>query len=498
MKKQLKQLTGDTAIYGVTTILQRFLSFILTPFYTHFLTPTQLGLQANIFVVISFIMVFANFGMESAFFRFYALSSDEDKKKVYWNALVSTWFVSFLISMFLILTPNLFNQIAYLQVPDSQLYLIRYAGIIIFFDVAAGITLSLLRMTNNAKKFGAIKIISIAANVALNVVLLVFVKMEIEGVFIANIIQSVIQLLLTLGFVNTMRPVVFSKNIFSEMIKFGVPTIAAGLSAMVLQNIDRPIMQALSGSAAVGLYQASYRLGMFMMIFVSMFEFAWRPFFLQNASDKNAKKLFSKVFTYFNLVAIILFLFISFFIVFLATTPIPFTHGRTFIAEAFWAGLNIVPVVLLAYLFNGWYTNFLVGIYIEKKTKSLPFITAIGASLEAIICFAAIPIIGLMGGAVATLVGYVTMSLSLLFYVKKYYLIQYEWGKIGILFLCAGSLFFINYFLFDFMDTSLNSMLVKLFLLVLFPIILYFLKFFSATEITEIKTVLNKFKIKLN
>ena len=431
MKQQLKQLSGDTVVYGVTTILQRFLSFILTPFYTHFLIPEQLGLQTNIFVVISFLMVLANAGMESAFFRYYSIAeTDEEKKLTYWNALTTTWLVGGIIGLFIIIFPETFNSLAYLKVPINQFYLLRYAGIIIFLDVAAGITLALLRMTKNAKKFGTIKILSIVVNVLLNIFLLVVVKMSIEGVFIANIIQSAVQLILTLGYMHTMMPAKYEGKLLNEMAKFGVPTIASGISAMVLQNIDRPIMQVLKGSAAVGQYQASYRLGMFMMIFVSMFEFAWRPFFLQQSKKPNAKNLFSKIFTYFNLIGSALFLFISLFIVTLATYPIPFTNGKTVIAQIYWQGLYIVPIVLLSYLFNGWYTNFIVGIYIQKKTKTLPIITAVAASTEAILCFLFIPIFSIIGGAYATLGGYIVMSLGVYFYIQKHYFIEYEWRRI--------------------------------------------------------------------
>ena len=137
MKQQLKQLSGDTVVYGVTTILQRFLSFILTPFYTHFLIPEQLGLQTNIFVVISFLMVLANAGMESAFFRYYSIAeTDEEKKLTYWNALTTTWLVGGIIGLFIIIFPETFNSLAYLKVPINQFYLLRYAGIIIFLDLS--------------------------------------------------------------------------------------------------------------------------------------------------------------------------------------------------------------------------------------------------------------------------------------------------------------------------------------------------------------------------
>src|SRR5687768_14953285 len=106
MRQQLKQLTGDTAIYGVTTILQRFLSFLLTPFYTHFLLPKELGIQADLFVIIAFLLVVANVGMESSYFRYDAAAQSEgERRSVFWNAIGVNWIVALSIGFILILFP---------------------------------------------------------------------------------------------------------------------------------------------------------------------------------------------------------------------------------------------------------------------------------------------------------------------------------------------------------------------------------------------------------
>lgn len=182
------------------------------------------------------------------------------------------------------------------------------------------------------------------------------------------------------------------------------------------------------------------------------------------------------------------------FIVTLATYPIPFTNGKTVIAQIYWQGLYIVPIVLLSYLFNGWYTNFIVGIYIQKKTKTLPIITAVAASTEAILCFLFIPIFSIIGGAYATLGGYIVMSLGVYFYIQKHYFIEYEWRRILYNYIIVLTLWLTNYFLFDLMDISYKSLITKLILVLLYPICLFIFRFFHENEMKEIKIIFNRFK----
>ncbi len=160
---------------------------------------------------------------------------------------------------------------------------------------------------------------------------------------------------------------------------------------MMIQVINRPILEALKGSAAVGVFQANYRLGIFMMLLVSMFDFAWRPFFLTHAADSDAKPLFARVLTYVVLV------------LHAGLPPAELLPGRSSCAPRssragrssrppYWSGLEIVPVILLAYLFLGVYNNLVAGIYIEKKTAYLPVITFGAAAVNVAANYLLIPV----------------------------------------------------------------------------------------------------------
>lgn len=495
MRQQLKQLSGDTAIYGLSTIVQRFLSFLLTPFYTHVLTRSELGIQATIYVMISFVMIFANAGMESAYFRFESSAEgEEEKRRVYWSAVAVNIIAALLIGGGMILFPEVVNRVAFLDLEVGQMDLLRMAGAIVLFDAMAAVSLAAIRMARRAKLFGGIKIGAIVVNVGLNIWFVAVLQMGLTGVFLAGIIQSLVQLLLVLPSVRRMLPMRFDRAMVDRLLRFGLPTIASGLALIALQGIDRPIMKNLTDESTVGLYQAGYRLGIPMMIFVSMFEFAWRPFFLQQASKENARELYARIFTYFNLAAVLLFLSLSFFTFDLATMSIPFTNGRTIIAPNFWDGLVVVPIVLAAYLFSGWYTNFIVGIYIEKRTRALPWITGIGAGVEAALCFLLIPTIGILGGAWGTLAAYLVMAGVLYRYVQRHYRINYEWGRIARIAIAGIIPFVVNLLVLDYRDTSLKAVVIRLGLLAAFPLLLAATRFFHPGERVEAARLWQKLK----
>jgi len=491
MRKQLRQLSGDTAIYGVSTIVQRFLSFLLTPFYTHVLTRADMGTQATIYVMISFVLIVANAGMESAYFRFVSTAqSDTEKGGVYWTAFSVNIMAAALISLALIVVPGGVNTIAAIGLEPERYDLIRMAAAIVFLDSSAAIAFAALRMERRAKTFGSIKVATIVVSVALNIWFVAGLKMGLHGVFLAGIIQSLFQLLVLVPFIVRRLPVRFNRRTARGLLHFGLPTIASGLAVIALQGIDRPIMRALVGEATVGLYQAGYRMGIVMMIFVSMFEFAWRPFFLQQANQPNARQLFARIFTYYNLVAMSIFLVAAFLTRPLTTVALPFTGGRSIIAPDFWDGLSVVPIVLGAYLFSGWYTNFIVGIYTEKKTIALPWITGLGAAVKAMLCFILIPLLGFVGGAWATFVAWITMSVVLLLYVQRYYQVEYEWSRVAKVFVAAAVCYAGDMVIAGRWDRAWAAMIVHGVALGLFPVILYLLRFFHPGELHEMRRVL--------
>ncbi|CUU10077.1 Membrane protein involved in the export of O-antigen and teichoic acid [Candidatus Kryptobacter tengchongensis] len=473
MFPQIKQLGKETAIYGVSTIIGRFLNFILVPFYTNVLKPEQYGIVTTIYAYIAFLNIIYSYGMESAYLRFASSLEFGGKKENFSTPFISIFSTSLLFSILI----HLFsNEIAKLiDIPQKYAICIKYSAWILFFDALSIIPLAYLRLESKALVFSTIKVVSIVVNVIFNIFLLLKLKLEIYGIFISGLISSCLTFGMLLPVVFQNFSFKFLKNLYIELLKFGLPYIPSGLSAMIIQVIDRPILKALTNDMTVGIYQANYRLGIFMMLFVSMFDYAWRPFFLKNANRPDAKALFSKVMTYFVLSASFLFLLVSFFIDDFVKMKI---LGKHIIHPNYWGGLGIVPIILIGYLFNGIYVNLIAGIYIEKKTKYLPYITGLGAVANIIGNYTLIPILGIYGSAWATFISYFVMAISLFIIVQKIYPVKYEYAnlaKIGISTLICFAL----YKLINLSLIQLTPAILKLTFLGLFFILTLNLKVLS-------------------
>lgn len=371
-----------------------------------------------------------------------------------------------------------------IEVPAQFQSTIKYSAIILLLDSLAIIPFASLRLQRKVKTFAAIKIINIVVNVTANVLLLLKYHSGIEGIFMSGVIASAVTLVFLLPTILPMLSLKFAGKLYSALLKFGLPYIPAGLAAMMVQVIDRPILLALTNESTVGIYQANYRLGIFMMLIVSMYDYAWRPFFLTHADEPNAKQLFSRILTYFTLLSSIVVLLVSLYINDLVKFHI--YHGRSIINPAYWSGLGIVPIILLGYLFNGIYVNLMAGIYIEKKTSHLPYITGIGAAINVVVNFLLIPRFGMFGAAWATFFAYSGMAIAIYLVSQKFYPVKYELGrllKIGIALGIPIVIFSSRHSL----PFEVNDQLLKVSVLALFFIILLLLKFPTIEELSFLK-----------
>ncbi len=478
---KLKQLTRDTAIYGISTMVGRFLSFLLVPFYTNIFHPSEYGIIANIYIFIGIFNIVYMYGMDAAYLKFAGLSPDENERDNFSTPYI-TLFISgiFLSFIMLFIRGPVFSL---LEVPLNYYYLMYYSAGILFLDSLGVIPFIQLRLQRRAKKFAAFKLINIGVNIILNIVLILEYKMGIEAVLISNLFASASSLLLLFPDIIRNLRLSFNRELLRKLLKFGLPYLPAGLSSMLIQGIDRPILGKLTDLDTVGVYNACYKLGIFMMLFVNMFQYAWQPFFLQNAGEKNVKQIFSKVLTYFTLASALILVILSLFIDNIVAIPV--MHGRTLIDSAYWGGLSIVPIILSGYLFNGLYVIFTAGIYIEEKSMYIPLITGIGALVNIVVNFLLIPVWGIMGAAFATLAAYLAMALGLYIVTQRFYKIDYEIAKLTRIFtgiLIVGGIYY--YLLY----TDQLLIIYKILLLILFSLFLYIFVF----EKKEIDFLRNK------
>jgi O-antigen/teichoic acid export membrane protein len=440
MFDKLKELTKDTAIYGVSTMVGRFLNFILVPFYTNIFLPSEYGTIQLIYAYVGILNIVYIYGLDSAYLKFAAFKEIGDEKDNFSTPYISVFFTFLLLSGLILINSDAIG--ISLRIPSNYHYLIYLAAALIFVDANGVIPFLKLRLDRKATKFSLIKISNICVNIALNVYLILILGWGIEAILISNLAASVVSLLLLLPTMIKFFRLQFHFPLFKRLLKFGLPYLPGGLAVMLVQVIDVPIMEMLTNLKTVGIYKANYKLGIFMMLFVNMFQYAWQPFFLHNAKEPNAKEMFSKVLSYFTLVGSIILVVLSLFITDFAQIQI---GGYSLIGSKYWPGLHIVPIILLAYLINGMYVIFSAGIYIEEKSIYVPIIAGSGALVNIVANFTLIPILNITGAALATLASYLVMAIGYYFVTQKFYKVKYELNKIAKIFVAiilVGILFY--------------------------------------------------------
>lgn len=485
MQGEIRRLGKETLVYGLSTIVGRFLNFLLLPFYTHFLATSEYGIVAVIFTYLAFLNILYQYGMDQAYLRYASSLEIGDLKDNFSTAMASVLVSSFILSGILFTFSGTITSL--IGIPARFSELPKICAGILALDALAIVPFAELRRAHRPWLFTAIKISNIAVNVGLNVLFLWRLNWGVRGVFLASLIASASSLLLLAPTLFSLWRPRFHSGLFPALVRFAAPYIPSGLASMAVQVIDRPILKAFTDDSTVGIYQANYRLGIFMMLVVNMFDAAWRPFFLDQAGKPNAPQIFARVTTYFLLVSSVIVLGLSLFIGDLVRLPI---MGHPLIHPAYWSGLPVVPIVLIGYLFNGAYYNFMPQVYLPKRTDLLIWVTLVGAAVNVAANFLLIPSIGMMGAAWATLLAYFAMALALFLVGRRLYPIPYEWRRIAL----AALLLALVWGAADgcraiFPQLSPGSWgLVRLAAIVLYPILLFAAGFFDPAELRTLRS----------
>ncbi len=481
MKSRILSLASDTLVYGIFILVGRFLTFLLTPFYTNFLSVEEVGDVGNFFSLIAFMNVIYSIGMDTAYFRFYSHSDQTQSRTAFTFAYLSILVVSlFATIVLLVLSQQIAPTLTQLGERNT---IVQLAILIPLTDTLMVVPYAYLRMTRQVWKFSVVRFLLILIAVGLNILFVVVLRYGIIGVFIAQLIANCIGLVVLVPIIYRQFGWQFDSQLFRNMLKFGLPTIPATFSGIVLQVVDRPILKYLTNSNEVGIYMVNYRLAIPMMLFVAMFDYAWRPFYLSHYESSDAKRLFSRILTYFVFASAVVFLFVGFFMDFIVRLPF---FGGKFIEPTYWQGMDIIPIVMLGYIFNGFYINFTAGINIQKVTKYLPVSIGIGAIVNVLFNFISIPILGYRGAAWATFFAYLASAGIVYYYSHRVYPIEFQWKKI----FSIGLSMLVIYFVFYGSTNELGLLpkfLIRLCGLVIFPIILFVTKVFDIKEISQIK-----------
>jgi O-antigen/teichoic acid export membrane protein len=484
MFQSIKRLTKHSAVYGLSNIISRFIGFLLLPIHTNYLAPDQLGIAALMFSSIALLNVLFSYGMDVAFMRFFVLADQrEEKQKIFSTAYLMILTTGLCFALTMLNLPKPFSNLIF-RSPEFTTLVQLGSGILIA-DALSLLPFLVLRGHEKSFQFGFLKLLNVIANVSLNVLFVIVLKKGVVGIFLANLLASGFTLL-TVSYivVQWLRPK-FSRSMLKELLFFGLPYIPSMWAVLIMDQIGRFFLDRMIGKDATGIFSANYKLGMVMSIVVAAFRFAWHPFFLSTVkTEKNAPDIFARILTYFCLITGFIFLTVSLFLEEIVTFRI---GSFTLIGKEYLPGLPIVPVILLAYLICGVYVNFIIGIYVKKKTIYLPWITGLGALVCLLSNYLLIPVLGIMGSALATLFAYLAMAGSLYIISQKLYPVNYEFGRILKLVLVYGILFVLGMVVVK--EVSIFYRII----LVLSPLPLFWvIKFFHPDEKAFILRFLRK------
>jgi O-antigen/teichoic acid export membrane protein len=432
---KIKRLAGQTVLYGLGSIIPRFLNFLLVPLHTgtfsHYFVgfdPTDYGIITWLFSYTAIINTVYLFGMETAYFRF-STKPGANEKNVY--NITQTVVIS--ISLVLSVVVILFAQpIAdYLDIPEKS-NLIIWLAMIMVLDAVVAIPFARLRLQNKALLFVSGKLANILIVVALNIYFLVIVyepssKMGVDFVLLANLIANAFYILFFAKSLLSWRPA-YDSSITPTVLSYGYPIMLTGLAGMTNEMFSRIMLKAWlpagfypgqSANYALGVFGASYKFSVIMNLAITAFRYAAEPFFFSNAVDKNSPELFSRINHYFVIVCCFILLGVS-----INLDILKHFLGR----PEYWQGLNIVPILLLAYLFIGVYYNVSVWFKLTDRTYFGTLITVGGVLITVVGNYTLIPIAGYLGSSWAALLCNFTMMTACYFLGQKFFAIPYNVG----------------------------------------------------------------------
>lgn len=474
----IKKLAGQTMWYGVSSIAARFINYLLTPYLTYTLAKTSdYGKMGLIYAAIPILNVIFTYGFETTYFRF--SSRKEYKTTLYDTAALSLIFSTLLLTTLLWLARDSFASIIGLDDVPTIVYL----GIfIIAFDSLGTIPFAKLRLEERPRKFALIKVGGILINIFFtwffigycpsqiasnsNSFVLLFYNSNtnpIVYVLIANLIQSVLTLLLLSKEISMIK-LKFNFTLWKQMMIYSLPLIIVGMGGMVNETFDRLMLRwwlPVSPTVAeqhVGIYNACYKLAILITLFINAFKLGAEPFFFKQAEGQNPQKVYARVMKFFVIVVTIMFLLVSLYL------PI----WKHFIGPKYWAGLRVVPILLLANIFLGIYYNLSIWYKLTQKTLSGAYITLIGATITVILNYIFIPKYGYMACAWATFLCYFFMMVICYVWGQKEYKIPYAWKKLLAYIVIVVLLFFIHEAITHFFKGNIISLVSATLLVILY------------------------------
>ena len=430
----LKSLAKETAIYGVSSIVGRFLNYLLVPVYTIALPASSggYGVVTNIYAWVALILVLLTCGMETGFFRF-ANKGQDDPMRGYSTTLLS---VSIGSLVFVALGLLFLEPIAgWLEYGEHPWY-IGMMMIVVAMDAIQSIPFAYLRYKKRPIKFAALKLLFIFLNIALN--LFYYVILEGNDVGYAFLFNLVCTSVVMVCMIPELRgfTYVLDKELLKRMLRYSLPLVILGVAGILNQVADKIIFPFVYPDEAeatiqLGIYGAASKIAMIMAMFTQAFRFAYEPFVFGKSKEKDSREMYAQAMKFFIIFTLLAFLAVMFYLDIL----------RHVIGRDYWDGLRVVPIVMAAEIFMGIYFNLSFWYKLIDETRWGAYFSLTGCIILILMNIFLVPKYGYIACAWAGFTGYGVAMLLSYFVGQKKYPIQYDLKAIGMYVLLAAVLY---------------------------------------------------------
>lgn len=432
----LKRLAGETAIYGLGTIIPRLLNYLLVPFYTYLVfNRNEYGQITELYSYVAFLVVFLTFGLETAYFRY--ANKNKRPQKVF-NAgfqIILLLSLTFVVLIWIFLDP-VAAKLGYANHPEYIMMLV----LIVSLDALSALPFAWLRFHRKARKFSAVRVASVVINISSNILLLVvlpkilapetshyfpyYFTTNVGLVFVSNLIASLATFIMVIGVFKEFH-INSDFKLQKKLLKYSTPLLVIGLAGMINEVADKIMMKYLLSDPAtaesqLGVYGANYKLAILMMIFIQMFRYAFEPFFFAEEKNRDSRVIYAKVMNWFVAFTWLIFLGVT----------LNIDIFKYFVGPTFREGLIIVPIILAAKMFLGIFYNLSVWFKLTNRTLYGAIIAILGAVITVSLNIILIPKYGYIGAAWANFACYFSMMIVSYFWGRKIFTVPYNIKKI--------------------------------------------------------------------
>lgn len=418
----MKSLAKDTVIYGISSIVGKFLNYLLVPLYTYVLANTSdYGIVTNLYAWTALLLVILTYGLETGFFRF-ANKEGEDPASVYKTAFTSLLVTS---SLFAVVCSICQQPIATAMGYAEHSSFIAMMAITVALDAFSCIPFAYLRFQKRAWTFAGLKLLFVVLNIAFNLLFLVILHyQDVTYVFVSNILATTIQTAIMLCY-TLPRGGQFSQETLKQMLRYSLPLLVLGVAGIMNQTLDRILFPYLyvgaDATAQLGIYGACFKVAMVMMMFTQAFRYAYEPFVFAKHKDRQSVDAYADAMKYYIIFSLLILLLVTCYL----------DIFRYIIGRNYWEGLRIVPIVLWTYVFQGIYFNLSFWYKLTDETKWGAYFSLIGLVITLVLQIVGVPRIGYWASCGSSLVCYLVIMLISYAIGQKRMPIPYDIRSIG-------------------------------------------------------------------